>query len=330
MRAARKTSTPKATSPGAKTAGASYGARSAPPPPQAPPRRRVAQPALRQVGPSLRPQTAFTLALMVVACGVILMLITGGRARALLQHVETATAGRLAGLGFQVKTIELEGASRFSIPYILSAAGVDKGAPTLGLDLDAIRARVEKVGWVKSVRVLRLMPDTLVIAVDERPRLAVWQTGGKSYVIDPDGRVIPEADPGLFIDLPLIVGPGANTTAAPLLQDLVSRPRLMSRLEALVRVDGRRWDLRLKDGSLIQLPADNQDNALIQLDQLDQKDRLLDLGFERIDLRDPEMIAVRPRPAGPVQSAQAAPPPPSAAPPSAGPSGRAATQPASE
>ena len=33
-----------------------------------------------------------------------------------------------------------------------------------------------------------------------------------------------------------------------------------------MRVDERRWDLRLKDGSLIQLPAVEQDAALIQLD----------------------------------------------------------------
>ena len=69
----------------------------------------------------------------------------------------------------------------------------------------------------------------------------------------------------------------------------------MGRLEALVRVDGRRWDLRLKDGSLIQLPAVGEDSALIHLEQLDQTQRLLDLGFERIDLRDSETIAVRPK-----------------------------------
>ena len=71
-----------------------------------------------------------------------------------------------------------------------------------------------------------------------------------------------------------------------------------------MRVDDRRWDLRLKDGSLIQLPATNEEGALIRLDQLDQKSRILELGFARVDLRDPEMVAVRPRearaPAGPV------------------------------
>jgi cell division protein FtsQ len=276
-----------------------------------PPRRRPPLPS-KLTGPGIKPQTALSLALVVLTGGVALMLATGGRAHALAEHVQSAFAGRLAGVGFQVKSVELEGASRFSVPYILRAAGVTQGEPMLGLDLEGIRQRVEKVGWVKSVRVLRLMPDTLMIAVAERPRLAVWQVGGKSYVVDPTGQIIPEADPGLFVDLPLIVGDGANLSAAALLPELATRPRLMGKLDAVVRVDGRRWDLRLKDGSLIQLPAQNEDAALIQLDQLDQKNRLLDLGFQRVDLRDPEMIAVRPRDATAQQGAvpQTDPPPP--------------------
>jgi cell division protein FtsQ len=78
----------------------------------------------------------------------------------------------------------------------------------------------------------------------------------------------------------------------------MQRPRLRQKLEALVRVDGRRWDLRLKDGSIIQLPAVGEDQALMQLDELDRRQGLLDLGFARIDLRDPEMIAVRPKEGG--------------------------------
>ncbi len=76
-----------------------------------------------------------------------------------------------------------------------------------------------------------------------------------------------------------------------------ARPRLASRLEALVRVDERRWDLRLKDGSIIQLPAVGEEEALIQLDKLDAGQNLLDLGFERIDLRSPDMVVVRRGPA---------------------------------
>jgi cell division protein FtsQ len=91
------------------------------------------------------------------------------------------------------------------------------------------------------------------------------------------------------------VGEGANEYAAQILPAVAAQPRLMERLEALVRVDNRRWDLRLKDGSLVQLPAVDEEAALIQLQQLDQKSRILELGFERIDLRDPTVVAVRPR-----------------------------------
>jgi cell division protein FtsQ len=247
------------------------------------------------VGPGIRPKLAFGAAGALVLGLGALILFTGGRLHSLEAAVGGSATRGLASVSFAVKSVEIEGGTNFSAPYILAAAGVTHGQPILGLDLNAIRDRVEKVGWVKSVRVLRLLPDTLVIAVGERPRLAVWQSAGQSHVIDPDGQIIPEADPGLFVDLPLIVGEGANEAAASILPQLTMRPRLMSRIEALVRVDGRRWDLRLKDGSLIQLPAQAEDSALIQLDQLDQKDRLFDLGFQRIDLRDPDMIAVRPR-----------------------------------
>jgi cell division protein FtsQ len=148
---------------------------------------------------------------------------------------------------------------------------------------------------VKSARVVRMLPDTIVIAVTQRPTLAVWQHDGRVNVIDNEGHLIPEADAARFGDLPLVVGAGANDSAAAILPVLRAHPRVMERLDALVRVDERRWDLRLKDGGLVQLPAVGEDSALIELDKLDQKSRILDLGFARIDLRDPELVAVRPR-----------------------------------
>jgi cell division protein FtsQ len=73
----------------------------------------------------------------------------------------------------------------------------------------------------------------------------------------------------------------------------------MVRMDALVRVDNRRWDLRLKDGGIVQLPAVGEEEALMQLEQLDQRSRILDLGLARIDLRNPDVVAVRPRETAP-------------------------------
>lgn len=246
-------------------------------------------------GVGLSPWHALVAAGGVVAIALTITMATGHRGEKLGASTGSAIAGQAAGLGFKLKAVHVQGASQMATPDILRAAGVYQDEPMLGMDLEAIRQRVQAVGWVKEARVVRLLPDTLVLAVVERRQLAVWQSGGRSHVIDETGRVIPEADPARFPTLPLIVGAGANEVAAAILPEIAARPRLAERTEALVRVDGRRWDLRMKDGSLVQLPAVDEGAALIQLEQLDQRSRILELGFERIDLRDPTVVAVRPR-----------------------------------
>jgi cell division protein FtsQ len=229
------------------------------------------------------------------ALGAAGFLLVGGGAQAVARGVNETIDGRLAAMGFRLKAVHVQGASAEAVPAIRASLLLYRGQPLARLDLDAVKARVEAVGWVKDAKVVRLLPDTLVIAVEQRTPLAVWQHRGATKVIDSEGVLIPEADPARFGALPLVVGEGADQAAAEVIELVRARPRLTERLEALVRVDTRRWDLRLKDGSLIQLPATDADAALIQLDQLDQRARVLELGFARIDLRDPEMIAVRPR-----------------------------------
>ena len=244
---------------------------------------------------SVSPRIVFALSGVAVAGVVAVALASDHRGARLVASAGDAVVQGAAQAGFRVENVRLEGASPQSAADILRAASLTRGAPLFGLDLAGARGRVEQVGWVKSAHVIRLFPDSVVIAVDERRLLAVWEHGGHVGVIDASGVVAPEADPGKFASLPLVVGDGANVAAAAILPLIQSRPRLLDRLDALVRVDERRWDLRLKGGEIIQLPASDEEAALIRLDQLDQQSRILDLGFSRIDLRDPEMVAVRPR-----------------------------------
>ena len=272
-------------------------------PAYAPAKIRAAQ----KVG--LRPGWALGVAAAVAGLGLVAALSTGHRLAKVVGGFERGVETRLALLGFRLTAVQVQGASRDATADILRATGLRREEPILAVDLDDLRRKVEAVGWVKSARVVRMLPGALVISIVQRGTAAVWQHDGRTLVVDEAGRPIPEADPGKFPDLPLVVGEGANVAASEVLPLLRTRPRLMERLDALVRVDDRRWDIRLKDGGLIQLPATGEDSALIQLDQLDQKARILDLGFARIDLRDPEMVAVRPRngggpaPAAPVAGA---------------------------
>lgn len=243
----------------------------------------------------LSPELALTGAAAILALAIGLTLATGHRGQRLAEAVGAGIDNRFAAAGFRVRHVEVQGASAMARADIARAAGVYQGQPLLGLDLGELRRHVEQVGWVKEARVVRLLPDTLVVGVVERRQLAVWQHDGRQHVIDEHGQVIPEADASRFTALPLVVGEGGATHAPEILPLIAQRPKLMSRIDALVRVDDRRWDLRMKDGSLIQLPASEQENALMQLERLDQRSRILELGFDRIDLRNPDVVAVRPR-----------------------------------
>jgi cell division protein FtsQ len=272
------------------------------------PSKRPAAKAEGSVGRRLSPQHVLMVAAGVLTAALAGVLATGGRGQQLADAVGAGVGGRFGDMGFRLEAVHVQGASAMATPDIVRAAGVSRNDPLIGMDLEALRQRVEAVGWVEEARVVRLLPNTLVIAIKERRQLAVWQHNGRSVVIDDKGQVIREANPARFTTLPLVVGAGGAEHAGEILPVLVQRPKLMARMEALVRVDDRRWDLRLKDGALIQLPAVDQEQALIQLEQLDLRSRILELGFERIDLRNPDVVAVRPRPPAPPPTTPAAPP----------------------
>lgn len=241
----------------------------------------------------ISPRTA-VIALGAGALLLVGVLATGTRAERIGASVSHGLDSVTAGMGLTLKRVHITGASPEAEPAIQRALGLYSGQPITSLDLDDIRTRVQGVGWVKEARVVRLLPDTLIVEVKEHDRLAVWQEAGQIKVIDNRGQVIDGADARRYPTLPLVVGKGADVAAGEILPLLAQRPRLMGMVDALVRVDERRWDLRLKDGSLIQLPATEQEAALIRLDALDQRERLLDLGFARVDLRTPDEVAVRP------------------------------------
>lgn len=241
----------------------------------------------------ISPRTA-VIALGAGALLLVGVLATGARAERIGASVSHGLDSVTAGMGLTLKRVHITGASPEAEPAIQRELGLYAGQPITSLDLDAIRTRVQGVGWVKEARVVRLLPDTLIVEVKEHDRLAVWQEAGQIKVIDNRGQVIDGADARRYPTLPLVVGKGADVAAGEILPLLAQRPRLMGMVDALVRVDERRWDLRLKDGSLIQLPATEQEAALIRLDALDQRERLLDLGFARVDLRTPDEVAVRP------------------------------------
>ena len=220
------------------------------------------------------------------------VLFTGGRAQKLQVSLVGSVDGWLAQAGFQLQKVHLKGASVDAQKDIEAVMGLRRGQPLALMDLKLLRQKILSVGWVKDVTVRRQLPGSLWIEIVQKQTLAVWNLNGQLFVINEDGDIIREARPDLYLNLPLVSGDGANKHASEILAMITTRPALMERVYALVRVDTRRWDIVLKDNSVIKLPALNPERALENLDRYIAKEKILDQGFAYIDLRDPESVAV--------------------------------------
>jgi cell division protein FtsQ len=213
-----------------------------------------------------------------------------------------------------VTDIVIEGRANTPEPLLWAAIGVNKGDPILGFSLEETRARIETIPWVEHATVERRLPGTLVVNLQERRPFAIWQNQGKFVLIDRTGQVVTNQDVAQFPHLPLIVGKGAPTSAAIVLDALRERPALAEKVVASVRVGDRRWNLRMTNGTDVMLPEGHEVAALDRLLALQQQHSVLDRPLAAIDMRLPDRLVFRPK--SEAKEVPVVPPlPPSASPP---------------
>lgn len=230
-----------------------------------------------------------TAAVVACAAGLALAARSGASARQTLAALDRQVAA--AGLG--VDQVAITGFSHALPDDLVSALKLDVPASLLSYDTRTAQARLEQLAWVKSARVVRVLPNMLDVSVVERQPSAVWQHRQMLFLIDAEGRTLEPAVRSEHAELPLLVGEGADSTAADLLLLLQRYPLVGHRLEAAVRVGGRRWNLRLRDGPELMLPEDGVEAALAFVEKAEHEDRLLARRIASVDLRVASRVTFR-------------------------------------
>jgi cell division protein FtsQ len=201
-----------------------------------------------------------------------------------------------SGFGLEA-TLDVEGAVGARRDEVLEQALPPGRTSIMAASPDRIKTKVESLDWVEEARVARLWPSTIRISVKRREAFALWQEGGRTTVIDSAGERVHGAKVENFPALPRVVGKGAGPAAQPILTALEETPAIRGRLEALVRVGGRRWDLHLKNRVVVALPEQNPAGALAYAERLERGRGMLDGRYGALDLRSPGKIFVSERPA---------------------------------
>ncbi|MBI1245917.1 MAG: FtsQ-type POTRA domain-containing protein [Alphaproteobacteria bacterium] len=206
---------------------------------------------------------------------------------------ERAVLSASARAGLAVNEVRIDGRVESEMRDVRAVIDARKGSPILAFDPYAAKAELEKLPWVRTATVERRLPGTIVVQLDERIPLALWQRHGRFTVIDSEGKEIPGTDPARFANRPVVVGDDAPEHAASLVALLETEPALMKRITAAVRVGARRWNLRLDNGIDVNLPEANAGAAYERLAQLERENGLIDRNLVAVDLRLPDRLILR-------------------------------------
>jgi len=207
---------------------------------------------------------------------------------------QTPHAGRLARLlGLSVREIHVRGLQRTAPGEVRRMLADLKGSDILAVDLAEAERRLESLPWIEDARIRRLLPDRLMVEIRERRPTALWQGPEGAAVVDERGRVVVTAPPP-GSGLPWLFGAGAPQAWPALREALARHPGLARRVEAAVRVGGRRWNLLIDGRIEVRLPEDDVAGALARLARLEAEGRLLERAVAAVDLRHPRLVAVEP------------------------------------
>ncbi|MBM3733517.1 MAG: FtsQ-type POTRA domain-containing protein [Acidimicrobiia bacterium] len=241
-----------------------------------------------------------------VALAFVLVLLAGagvasyaawrdGHAARIADRARAVAVAAAAEIGFRVDDVLVLGRAETPHADLLARLAVARGSPLFAFDADAARRRLEELPWVRRASVSRMWPATIVVRIEEREPLALWQHQGRFALIDRDGQVILRNGLERFNHLPVVVGEDAPLHARAILATLATEPDLMKRVTAAVRVGGRRWNVRMDGVVDVQLPEDDPAAAWRRLAEYERGQGVLGRDVRVLDLRLPDRLIVRTR-----------------------------------
>ena len=207
----------------------------------------------------------------------------------LVVHTEEVIAKAIEA---RVKTIMVSGV-RYTEPAALKVAlGLEEGSSLVGFDAGAARTRVEALGWVKTAYVVRILPSTVKVNIEEHQPIARLEGQDDTWLVAHDGQLITPATEA-FIKLPLVRGLKAHKNLGNFFELLKRAPMVKERVVSAVYVGARRWDIYLKNGGVVKLPEEGTPAALAYLLFLHKERKIMDVANAEVDLRLKDRIVLK-------------------------------------
>lgn len=212
---------------------------------------------------------------------------------------------------FAVTRVEVRGPGWLSEAEAQALAGIEPGQNLFRLDAEALPGRLERLPRIKSVQVIRSLPNRLTLLIEERQPFTLAVHAGRLYWLDEEGVVLGPEPRAVAPRLPLVTGLGReNPVAGPSVN--VEKPRVaVTLLRAILRsasplaaqlseIDVGRADqgpvLYTVDGIEVRLGDERWEERLGRLEGVLAQLRAQGEPVESIDLRFRDQVVMKPKP----------------------------------
>ena len=252
------------------------GRRKAPPPPPEPEYRNVEASSVI---------FGLVMVLAVIVAGAALM---GGSLGKVGNRVDGILDGTAGALGLAVSDVQIVGLETDPslAGMVTRLSEIEPGDNMFRADPHKIRRRILATGQVTDARVYRLWPNQILIHASPAEASAMWHDGTDWQVVDSLGRIMTGVPEDQREGLVRVAGVRAPDGVPALVRALDRNEKLATQISYAERISARRWNVKLKSGVTVELPADRSiDRAAAMLAELDADTQLTSRKIERIDLR---------------------------------------------
>ncbi len=229
---------------------------------------------------------------MILLCACTWFVVSGGIPKT-QNLAEGAFIEASAKAGFRLQNIFVEGRENADPDLLMALINAEKNMPLFKVKPHQIHEALSGISWIENVSVKRVFPDSLHITLKERRPAALWMHDGRLVVVDRRGYRITTQDLERFEKLLIIQGENAPENIGALLDVVTAAPKIYERLDQAIFVGKRRWDLKLNNKIIVNLPEDNIALALQRLVRAHERDEVLDKTIKNIDIRQSDRLIIK-------------------------------------
>ena len=157
---------------------------------------------------------------------------------------------------------------------------------SLDIKVGTLKDQVEKIKFVRSATVRLTSNGFIEIEVAIRKPVAIQRINEEFLLLDDSGVEVDKVSSrSKRLELPLLVGIGADQRVREALSLLLEMRSLTTRVRGLVFIGERRWDVILDRNQIIKLPEIEPMKALKKIISLQEGRQLLDRDVLYLDFR---------------------------------------------